>query len=60
MFNLLIRIEDREAVIDVGAEVGVDVVGGVLAGPLAVPGPVGEVADHLPTRSSASRGGLHW
>ena len=30
-----------------GAQVGVDVLGGVLADPPAVPGPVGEVADDL-------------
>lgn len=43
----VVAVEDREAVDDVGAEGGVDVVRSILSFARSVPGPVGEVADHL-------------
>lgn len=43
----VVAVENREAVDDVGAKGGVDVVRRVLSFSGSVPGPVGEVADHL-------------
>jgi|FrelakmetLWP11LW_1041352.scaffolds.fasta_scaffold730933_1 hypothetical protein len=39
----LVRVEDREAIVDVGAQGRVDVVGLVLADAGPVPGPVGVI-----------------
>ena len=47
MGYLLVRMEDSKAVVDVGAEICINVVRGVLALALPVPCPVGEVAHHL-------------
>ena len=43
----LIGVQDGKAIVDVGAEVGINILRNVLPCSLPVPGPVGEVADDL-------------
>lgn len=44
---MLAVVEDRESVNYVRAELGIDVLGQITTDALAVPGPVGEVANDL-------------